>query len=69
MFLKLLTALILMLAAAVILAGRRAILPSGGTARAPARVARVSRAEDLVECGRCGVWLPGGQRCDCAGRG
>lgn len=64
MFLKLLTIIVVILAAALMLTGRRALLPPRGSARTPARV---PRADDLVKCGRCGVWLAAGQRCDCAG--
>jgi hypothetical protein len=63
MFFKLLTAIVVILAVAYLLAGRRGALPSQEPGRAPARL---PRADDLVSCGRCGVWLPAGQRCDCA---
>jgi hypothetical protein len=63
MFFKLLTAIIVIIAAVFMLAGRR-VLPPRGARRAPARV---PRADDLVRCGRCGVWLLAGQGCDCAG--
>ena len=64
MFLKLLTAIIVILAGAWLLAGRRTALPRGGSARTPAPL---PRADDLVSCGRCGVWVAAGHRCDCAG--
>ncbi len=64
MFLKLLTAVIVLLAAAMLVTGRRITLPQRRTAP-PAP--RVPQAEDLVKCPRCGVWLPAGQRCSCSG--
>ncbi len=70
MFLKLLTALVVLTAAGMMIAGRRVGLPERRTASPSARAApspRVPQAEDLVKCGRCGVWLPAGQRCGCAG--
>ncbi len=63
MFLKLLTIAVIFLAAAWMLAGGRKALPPRGRTRTPARV---PRADDLVSCGRCGVWLAAGRRCDCA---
>lgn len=66
MVFKLLTAIIVILAAAFMMAGGRRTLPRG-TARSPARSpARVPPADDLVKCGRCGLWIPAGRRCDCA---
>ena len=64
MFFKLLTAVIILLAGAWMLARGRAALPRGDGARARAAA---PPADDLVSCGRCGIWLPAGQRCDCAG--
>jgi hypothetical protein len=64
MFFKLLTIVIIILAGAWIIVRGRTALPRGDSVRTPARV---PRADDLVSCGRCGIWLPAGQRCDCAG--
>ena len=64
MFFKLLTVIVVIIAAAWALAGGRAALPRRGQARTPAPV---PRADDLVRCGRCGVWLTAGQACDCGG--
>ena len=63
MFFKLLTAIVVLLAAAWMLAGGRAALPRRGAGRRPAPL---PPAHDLQKCGRCGVWLPAGRRCDCA---
>jgi hypothetical protein len=70
MFFKLLTLIAVVLAGIWLLVGGRAALSRGGSARTPARVPapRTPRADDLVSCGRCGVWLPAGQRCDCAAK-
>lgn len=65
MLLKLLAVIIVILAAAWAFAGGRAALPGRGGARSPAPP---PRADDLISCGRCGVWMPAGQRCDCAGQ-
>jgi hypothetical protein len=64
MFLKLLTIVIIVLAAMFMVAGRRPALPRRRDGAAPARV---PHADDLVRCGRCGLWQPAGQRCGCAG--
>jgi hypothetical protein len=64
MFLKLLTAIIILVAAGMLVTGRRIALP-GRPTQTPAPAPRVPQAEDLVKCVRCGVWLPAGQRCSC----
>lgn len=60
MFLKLLTALVVVAAIVWMLRPRRRIVR---VSEAPPP--RVPRADDLVKCARCGVWLPAGERCDC----
>lgn len=62
MFLKLLTAIVLLLAVLYMLSGgRKRRLPRAAT-RVPSRL---PPADDLVKCVECGVYLPGDQRCDC----
>jgi hypothetical protein len=63
MFFKLLTLVVVILAAVWMLARRPAALPRRDSTRTPARL---PRADDLVSCGRCGVWLRAGDPCGCA---
>ena len=66
MFVKVLTVL-LALAAIVwmIMPSRRPVIIREREAPPPPRV---PHADDLVKCGRCGIWLPAGQSCDCSER-
>lgn len=64
MFLKLLTVIIVILAAGMMFSRRPALSQRRTAQPAPS----VPCADDLVKCQRCGVWLPAGQLCDCAGR-
>lgn len=62
MFVKLLTAVFVLAAATMLFAGKRPTI-----LRSRAAPPRVPRADDLVVCRGCGVWLPAGTACDCAG--
>lgn len=66
MIIKLMTGILVFAAVGLMLTGRRATALANG--KVPPRAPRVPRAEDLVKCTRCGVWLPSGMRCDCASR-
>lgn len=61
MFVKVLTALVLLAAVAWMLRPGPRIIGRGSQSPAP----RVPQADDLVKCARCGIWLPAGSRCDC----
>lgn len=65
MFVKVLTVL-LALAAIVwmVMPSRRPVIIRGRDAPPP----RVPHADDLVKCDHCGIWLPGGQPCNCRER-
>ena len=76
MLVKLLTALVILVALVWMLvprpqAGRRGV----GSGQAGDRLergaqppTRAPHAHDLVRCAECGVWLPSGQPCDCGER-
>lgn len=62
MFLKILAALIVVLAALWLVRARRPV-----TARSRGRLPK-PRAHDLIKCPDCGTWLAPGQDCACRTR-
>lgn len=69
MFVKVLTLLGALVALLWML---RPYLPAASRPRPRDREApppRVPHAHDLVQCTRCGIWLPAGEPCGCEERG